>query len=427
MKSLLENNDCIGNSLTGARGVAAVLATLMLLLPACSDAEAASDTSLEPSPSGGEERQEQPVDNAADDEAAQSDENSVRAMTSELTAPEQEGAPAPTFAESPPAPAAPSAAPEQTETPEVAAPPLATPSAPATPRATMTTSGRQILDSCGNPFVTRGVEQVFGEQLPQGNDWVGLAEEIAASGVNAVRILAGTNTLGTDDVDALLDVVADNGMVAYVTPYGNEAMQWLEGQEVRAMLAKHEKYIIIDAFGEPTFDDRDRFVRDSTDALRQVRSWGYRVPLTVTANQYGRDLPSILELGQQIISADPLGNTIMGWQAYWSSNGFYQETYGMSLTEAVQAVANAPFPIQLGLDRVTDFPLTATADFGTLLSATEANDIGWLWWDWYNPYGDENNLTQDGSSSRLTPTGQTVVSSHAASIRNTSRLACRPD
>jgi hypothetical protein len=30
--------------------------------------------------------------------------------------------------------------------------------------------------------------------------------------------------------------------------------------------------------------------------------------LTVTANQYGHDLPSILELGEQIISADPLGN-----------------------------------------------------------------------------------------------------------------------
>lgn len=453
MKSLLENTDRIGNSLTGPRGPrsfkettsarrsarsrsapassAAVLAALMLMIPACSSADA-SDGTLDPlqssAPSGGEEGQESPVQSAAG-EGAQSVESGARAITSELTVPEEQ--PAPTFEARPPAATAPGAATppgaatEPTESGEVTTP--TEPAAPATPRATMTTSGRQILDSCGNPFVTRGVEQIFGEQLPEGNDWVGLVEEIAASGVNAVRVLAGTNTLGTDDVDALLAVVADRGMVAYVTPYGNEAMQWLDGEDVRAMLAKHEKYIIIDAFGEPTFDDRERFVRDSTDALRQVRSWGYRVPLTVTANQYGRDLPSILELGEQIISADPLGNTILGWQAYWSNNGFYQEHYGMSLTEAVQAVANAPFPIQLGLDRVTDFPSDATADFGTLLSATEANDIGWLWWDWYNPYGDENNLTQDGSSSRLTPTGETVVSSHAASVRNTSRLACRSE
>lgn len=421
MKALLENNACIKTSLTGPLE-AAVLATLMLVVPACAGADAESDGSLDTSrgsaPSEGEEAREQPVDDAAD-EGAQPEESGIQAMTSELTTPD-EALPTPTFAESPPAATAPSASPEET----LEAPPVA-PVAPGVPRATMTTSGRQLLDSCGNPFVTRGVEQIFGEQLPQGNDWVGLVEEIAASGVNAVRILAGTNTLGTDDVDSLLEVVADSGMVAYVTPYGNEAMQWLEGQDVRAMLAKHEKYIIIDAFGEPTFDDRERFLRDSTDALRQVRSWGYRVPLTVTANQYGRDLPSILELGEQIIAADPLGNTILGWQAYWSNNGYYQAHYGMSLTEAVQAAASAPFPIQLGLDRVTDFPSDATADFGTLLTATEANDIGWLWWDWYNPYGDENNLTEDGSSSRLTPTGQTVVSTHGASVRNTSRLACR--
>lgn len=296
--------------------------------------------------------------------------------------------------------------------------------APAAPAPTMRTSGRRILDSCGNTFVTRGVEQIFGEQLPQGNDWVSLAEQIAASGVNAVRVLAGTDALGVDDVDAVLSVVRDQGMVGYVTPYGDEGRNWLEAGDVRDMLAKHERYIIIDAFGEPTFDDRDRFVSEASDAIRQVRSWGYRVPLTATANQFGRDLPSLLTLGDEIVASDPLGNTIMGWQAYWGSGGFYQATYGMSLTEGVAAAARAPFPIQLGLDRITDFPSTETADYGSLLSATEQHGIGWLWWDWFNPYGNENNLTENGEASRLTPTGQTVVNTHAASVQKTARLAC---
>jgi hypothetical protein len=290
--------------------------------------------------------------------------------------------------------------------------------------ATMQTSGRQLLDTCGEPFVTRGVEQIFGEQLPQGNDWSGLIEEIAKSGVNAVRVLVSTDTLDTDDIDALLDVVADSGMVAYVTPYGNEGMRWLEAQDVREMLAKHEKYILIDAFGEPTFDDRDRFIAESTEAIRQVRSWGYRVPLTVTANQYGRDLPSLLELGTQIVASDPLANTVLGWQAYWSLGGYYQEHYGFSLTEAVDAISEAPFPIQLGLDRITDFPSSDTADYGTLMSATEAHGVGWLWWDWYNPYGSENNLTDDGTASQLTPTGTSVIETHAASVKNTAQRVC---
>lgn len=289
---------------------------------------------------------------------------------------------------------------------------------------TFFTRGRQLFDTCGNPFVVRGVEQIFAEQLPQGNDWVGLIRQIAETGVNAIRVLANTDTLGLSEVDALLDVVGDGGMVAYVTPYGNEAMRWLGRPEVQSMLAEHERHIIIDAFGEPTFDDRARFVSDSTRALRQVREWGYRVPLTVTANQFGRDLPSLLELGAEIIAADPLQNTILGWQAYWGSSGYYHQRYGFTFTEAVEAVAAAPFPIQLGLDRVTDFPSTETADFGALLSGTAAHGIGWLWWDWFNPYGNENNLTEDGSATRLTPTGVTVINEHAASVRNTSRLPC---
>jgi hypothetical protein len=291
-------------------------------------------------------------------------------------------------------------------------------------RATLHTSGRQLLDTCGEPFVTRGVEQIFGEQLPQGNDWNGLLEEIADSGVNAVRVLVSTDTLGTDDIDALLDVVADHGMVAYVTPYGNEGMRWLEGQDVREMLAKHEKYILIDAFGEPTFDDRERFIAESTEAIRLVRSWGYRVPLTVTANQYGRDLPSLFEFGAEIVASDPLQNTVLGWQAYWSTGGYYQEHYGYSLTEAVDAISRAPFPIQLGLDRITDFPSSDTADYGTLMSATAAHEIGWLWWDWYNPYGSENNLTEDGTATQLTATGESVIDAHAASVKNTSQRVC---
>jgi hypothetical protein len=90
----------------------------------------------------------------------------------------------------------------------------------------------------------------------------------------------------------------------------------------------------------------------------------------------------------------------------------------------MQAVAKAPFPMQLGLDRVTDYLSTETADFSTLLSGTQANGVGWLWWDWYNPYGNENNLTMNGSATSLTPTGQTVIRAHAASIERTAKRTC---
>lgn len=287
--------------------------------------------------------------------------------------------------------------------------------------ATMQVSGRQLLDACGQPFVVRGVEQILGNQLPPGNDWLGLVEEISRTGANAVRIVTSVRTLSVANVDEVLTLVGQKGMVAFIDALDDES--WLGRSDVKTMLKKHEAYIIIDAYGEPQYDDRDSWRAEAALALHAVRDMGYTVPLTVTANQFGRDLPSLFEYGDEILAADPLDNTFLGWQAYWGQGGFYQEHYGMSLTEAVDAIVASGLPIQMGLDHVTDLP-SETADFGLLMSEAQANGIGWLWWDWYNPYGSENNLSRDGSANNLTSTGTTVINSHAASIAKTAARSC---
>ena len=286
----------------------------------------------------------------------------------------------------------------------------------------MKVSGDRLLDSCGQPFVVRGVEQILGRELPPGNDWFGLVDQISKTGANAIRILPGVNTLTLSDVDQVLTLIGQRGMVAFLAPL-NQSGNWFARADVKTMLKKHESYIIIDAYGEPQYDDLERWRSEAADALQAYRDLGYHVPLTVTANQFGRDLPSILDYGDEILSADPEGNTFLGWQAYWGQGGYYMQHYGMNLGEAVQAIVDSGLPIQMGLDHVTDLP-SETADFGQLMTLAQQNGIGWLWWDWFNPYGSENNLSQDGTMSSLTSTGRTVVSSHAASIAKTSRLAC---
>jgi malectin (di-glucose binding ER protein)/cellulase (glycosyl hydrolase family 5) len=288
--------------------------------------------------------------------------------------------------------------------------------------APMHVSGHQLFDACGQPFVVRGVEQILGRELPPGNDWLGLLEQISATGANAVRILPGVNTLTVGDVDQALTLIGQKGMIAFIDPL-NSSDNWLARSDVKAMLKKHESYLIIDAYGEPQYDDRDRWRSEAAQALEDIRDLGYKVPLTVTANQFGRDLPSLFAYGDEILSADPLGNTFLGWQAYWGQSGYYQDTYGMSLSEAVDAVVDSGLPIQMGLDHITDLPSQA-ADFQTLMAAAQSNGIGWLWWDWYNPYGSENNLSNDGTVNDLTPTGKAVVRDHFASISKTARLTC---
>jgi hypothetical protein len=288
---------------------------------------------------------------------------------------------------------------------------------------TLRVSGRQLLDTCGQPFVVRGVEQILGNQLPQGNDWLGLIRQIASTGANAVRVLPGVNTLTTENVDEILTFIGEQGMIAFIDPL-NSPDDWYARDDVRAMLKKHERFIIIDAYGEPQYDDIDKWRAEAKEALVHMRALGYTVPFTVYANQFGRGLPSLFDYGQEILAADPLHNTFLGWQAYWGNNGYYQQHYGYTLTEAVAAIVDSGLPIQMGLDHITDMPSTE-ADYGTLMSAAEANGVGWLWWDFYNPYGAENNLTVDGSLGNLTATGSAVLETHEASVANTARPACR--
>ena len=286
---------------------------------------------------------------------------------------------------------------------------------------TLRVSGNQLLDTCGQPFVVRGVEQILGNQLPEGNDWLGLVRQIAATGSNAVRILPSVSTLTTENVDEILTYIGEQGMVAFIDPLNGQ--DWYAQDDVKAMLKKHESFIIIDAYGEPQYDDIDMWREEAKAALVEMRALGYTVPFTVYANQFGRGLPSLFDYGAEILAADPLHNTFLGWQAYWGNTGYYQDTYGYSLTEAVDAIVASGLPIQMGLDHITDLPSTE-ADYGTLMQAAEENGVGWLWWDFYNPYGAENNLTVDGTVDNLTETGRAVLESHDASIANTARLAC---
>jgi hypothetical protein len=102
----------------------------------------------------------------------------------------------------------------------------------------------------------------------------------------------------------------------------------------------------------------------------------------------------------------------------------------MSLSEGVQAAANAAFPIQLGIDYRTDPGVNNNEimDYGSVMSAAQQHQVGWLWWEWYNPYNNlENSLSSDGTAKNLTSFGQDVVNSHAASIANTAQRPCRPN
>jgi hypothetical protein len=297
---------------------------------------------------------------------------------------------------------------------------------PAAPRAaaavsdTLRVQGNKLVDTCGQPFLVRGAETFLGLGIDIGGSRVRLVQELVSTGVNAVRLIPNVNSLPLAEIEQFLATAAAARVVVFLTPNGGRS--WFTRPEVKTMLTRYQKWLIIDAYGEAPYDDRDRWQNDVQTAIRDVRAAGYTVPLTVLSNLYGRDLPALFERGAAIAATDPLRNTVLGWQAYWGTNGWYQGQYGMSLTEGIRRAAQQSFPIQIGIDHFAD--PNVPMDYPAAMTAAQQNQVGWLWWDWFNPFGRTDNLTQDGTAQRLTAVGRQVINDHPAGITATATKAC---
>lgn len=280
--------------------------------------------------------------------------------------------------------------------------------------------GRYLLDTCGQRWMARGMEQLTAKAFSVDQTMPGIARELAASGSNAVRILPTISEITPDDLDTLLRAFAAHQIVVYISP-GD--LSWFARSDIKPVLMRHEKGLILDAYQEPNHADENRWVQEAQAAIATVRAAGYRCPLTVLAPGFGRQLGMAIKRGQEIVNADPQHNTIIGWQAYWGSSDVYQKEAGMSLSEGVSACAAQPFPMQLGIDLFSD--PGETMNYAEAMAAAETHGVGWLWWNWWNQWdGMGNNISRDGSYANLTEVGETVVRGDENSIQKTARKAC---
>lgn len=261
------------------------------------------------------------------------------------------------------------------------------------------TSGRFLLDPCGDTVIIKGVE------LPVNQ--IEYIPEVAKTGANFVRILINIPPAQyptpASDLETMLKLVKASGMAADVSLYNNAG----DGSsfivpEYMAVLKKYEDIITLHAQGEGTQSTAAKWVSDAESAITKIRTAGYRCPLYVLSTTYGRDPYTVLKYGKQLIDYDPLHNILCGVQLYWGytwngSPGWYIGQYHMTDKQAIDTFAVQKFPIVVGINN-NDPAGDPWLDYETQLTETEAQKISWFWWDWYNPY--------DGSKYHLSLTGK---------------------
>lgn len=279
--------------------------------------------------------------------------------------------------------------------------------------------GRYLYDPCGERIVVRGVEQMFWN-----TSWISpsFVDEIAKTGANTIRILPqidpptpdGQSVIPLDGVEQLIQKALDGKMLVDVAVNGGKDPNVYVRDDVKTLLLAHERNLVIHAKGESYESTAEEWATDSKNVVTMLRAAGYRAPLYILATNGGRNLPVILDKGQEILDADPLKNVVFGWQAYWGDSNYYQNLFGMTLAEAVAQAGAAPFVIQVGLLRTTD--PNETMAYSAVMADAQAQELGWLWWDWRMS---TDNLTTDGTYGHWASVGEDVAVSNVNSIQNT--------
>jgi hypothetical protein len=309
------------------------------------------------------------------------------------------------------------------------------------PGDTLRVQGRYLLDTCGNPLVIRGVEQPMAEPFRAWTDPATLEatiDQIALTGANAVRLLFDITpgeAMHLDDpanVERIIAAAAARHLVVYLTggsytwlpdpdgSYRSSYRAWLGQDAMKAIVNRYKKWVIVDAGGENDAPNRQSWRDQVIGDILAFRAMGYTVPLVTIGPTAGRDLPAILEFGAAIEQADPLHNTIIGWQAYWGSSNWWQGYFGdqqglsspSSIPNGIAVAATKDFPIQVGLDYRAD--PNEICDYQSGMRVAGENNVGWLWWAYYHPLEWpvwQNGLSTNGLASSLQqPYGPAVVS-----------------
>jgi hypothetical protein len=249
------------------------------------------------------------------------------------------------------------------------------------------TSGRFLLDPCGDTVIIRGVE------LPVNQ--IEYIPEVAKSGANFVRILISIPPASyptpASDLETMLKLVKGSGMAADVSLNNNAA----DGSafvvpEYMAVLKRYEDIITLHAQGEGKQSTAAQWVTDAESAITKIRTAGYRCPLYILSTTSGRDPYTVLKYGKQLIDYDPLHNILCGVQLYWGytwngAAGWYIGDYQLTDKQAIDTFAVQKFPIVAGINNHDPYG-DPWLDYETQLSETEAHKISWFWWDWYNPF-----------------------------------------
>lgn len=253
---------------------------------------------------------------------------------------------------------------------------------------TFTTSGVQLKDATGQPFIIVGMNNPhawFGERAYQALD------DIASTHANTVRIV--WNTRGrADDLERIISRCIDLKMIPMVELHdvtGNSSGQRLldmvgyySRDDVKTVLMRHQRYLLINIANE--WGEHHVTTQHWQDcyqaAVAEMRKAGFKTTLVIDAPGWGQNIQPILEGGRQLIEKDPLHNILFSVHMYGSWNN------AQDIIDKLTAAKEQNLPLIVGEFGYNyengNNNLKCKADHRTIMKTCKQLGYGFMPWSW---------------------------------------------
>jgi mannan endo-1,4-beta-mannosidase len=300
---------------------------------------------------------------------------------------------------------------------------------------TMKTNGRFLYDACGQKVVMRGVNQ-----MTCWTDWVGtprdglpMFAEISKTGANVVRIVwisdAGANTpaITIAQLDTAITNAVANGLIPMIENHDKTCMwstkdvtdvlNWWTTPEMKALIAKHQKYLLINFANEMSAPNKTEYVKEYSRVLTTMRSAGIHVPIVIDSSGCGQDEAMIMNAGPALIAADPDHNVVMSLHIYWMDQN------AARIAKAVNDSVALNIPMIIGEFASVSTDCSTPILWKEIIKQAQINQIGYLPWSWDNQNACATHaMTKDNNMSFSTLWGWALELSvtDPNSIKNTS-------
>jgi mannan endo-1,4-beta-mannosidase len=265
-------------------------------------------------------------------------------------------------------------------------------------------AGGKLYDAKGKEFRIRGVNRAHYDSSSQPG--------ISKTGANAVRMFMYLTSLGAASYASVLrrEIIAYHEMPIVAMAWfpdntgtsGNTdptelsagVAWWVANARTFVPL---NKYLIVNIANEWGPANSATWATAYESAIASMRAAGYLGPLMIDSGGWGQDIADLLNYSTDVFNSDPQKNVIFSWHIYGNEPTDNLVSDLAQLAALSQSVGMAFVVGEFGPGKNFGPSPTLTTP-AQVITAAEANGLGWLAWAWDDNNG-PNGTSTDASFS----------------------------